>query len=121
MKFLNTVGDSVKKVFLILISSAQVFAACKAGFVETEDGECFRPFRCDKGQYAIDSVECEILPENAVRNKEIGFSCKAGFYADESSDTCKKLPANALADSSEEDGFACKSGFVKKSGACLKE
>ena len=92
--------------------------------------ECVVAYNCPKGLYAVDEVECDKLPKNAIRLPKEGFTCKKGFELYENPDTtycykpyqcpkgsyavskneCGLLPKNARR--SVEDGYECFKGYV---------
>ena len=86
-------------------------------------------YSCPKGQYAVNEIECEKLPKNAIRLPETGFECKTGFELYEDDDVaycykpyqcpkgqyavdeteCERLPKNAIR--MPQEGFVCKEGY----------
>lgn len=102
---------------------------CPAG-EELHDGICEKPVVCDENEYAVDKWKCEILPDNAKRNKKFGFSCNKGYdriekdgdvaclkpYSCEDSEyvvskyECEILPQHAI---KNKKGFDCMEGYAK--------
>lgn len=101
--------------------------------------ECVVAYNCPKGLYAVDEVECDKLPKNAIRLPKEGFKCKKGFELYENPDTtycykpyqcpkgsyavskneCGLLPKNARR--SVEDGYECFKGYVKNGEECIEK
>ncbi|OWV05489.1 MULTISPECIES: FISUMP domain-containing protein [unclassified Fibrobacter] len=105
---------------------------CEKGFFY-QDGECRKPYDCGEFEYAVDKWTCAELPENAKKNKGVGFTCKKGFdkvklYEDYdcikpydcsedeffvSKYECQGLPKNARRKKNKKIGFECDDGFDK--------
>lgn len=105
---------------------------CENGFFY-QDGECRKPYDCGEFEYAVDKWTCAELPENAKKNKGVGFTCKKGFdkvklYEDYdcikpydcsedeffvSKYECQGLPKNARRKKNKKIGFECDDGFDK--------
>lgn len=109
---------------------------------EFYEGICQKPFDCSEYEYAVDKWNCETLPDNAHRNKGLGFKCDKGFDKVKEDDeyvckkpatcdeyeyavdkwNCEMLPDNAHRNKSL--GFSCNNGYsrVKKDDVieCMK-
>lgn len=48
-------------------------------YIYDEYYSCKKPYTCPNGWYAIDSLECEELPEGTHRNSTTGYSCNKGY------------------------------------------
>lgn len=109
---------------------------------EFYEGICQKPFNCSEYEYAVDKWNCEMLPDNAHRNKGLGFKCDKGFDKVKEDDeyvckkpatceeyeyavdkwNCEMLPDNAHRNKGL--GFSCHNGYsrVKKDDVieCMK-
>ena len=79
-------GKSIDVFYLYDVSDASEenrwAVICPKGMIAYILGEyysCKKPFTCPNGMYAIDSLECEELPEGAHRNATTGYSCNKGY------------------------------------------
>ena len=100
---------------------------------ELYEGICQKPFACSEYEYAVDKWNCKILPPNAHKNKDVGFSCDEGYnkikkdgaiecmqpygckekeYAINKYE-CGTLPDNAHRKENEKTGFECDDGYDK--------
>lgn len=114
--------------------------SCPKGMIAYISGEyymCKKPFACSSAMYAIDSLECGLLPEGAHRNTTTGYSCNKGYvmnnydYCEEkltcgknelyvtSENACYKRPDHAhwIKNSVE---WECDDGYVLQGDICEK-
>lgn len=98
---------------------------------EFYEGICQKPFNCSEYEYAVDKWNCEMLPDNAHRNKGLGFSCNNGYRRVKKDDViecmkpygcketeyaigkfeCMPLPENAHRKANEKTGYECDEGY----------
>lgn len=105
-------------------------------YILDEYYSCKNPFTCANGMYAIDSLECEELPEGAHRNTTAGYSCNKGYiirdgYCEEKAacgvneaynkaeNTCLERPDNShwIKNTLE---WECNNGYVLQGDVCEK-
>lgn len=105
-------------------------------YIWDEYYSCKKPFTCSNGMYAIDSLECEELPEGAHRNATTGYSCNKGYVMrngyceekatcgvneayDKTENTCLERPDNShwIKNTLE---WECNNGYVLQGDACEK-
>lgn len=70
----------------------KIYVTCPAGMVhkiEDEAYTCVKPYICDNDEYAIDEFNCSALPENAHRNKKVGYTCNKGYV--NQGDICEEI------------------------------
>lgn len=109
---------------------------CQNGYALNYDTTCVKPFICGKNEYAVDSLNCEILPENSHRNKTIGFTCNKNFVLNrnneceekkicqndeiykETENACYEHPINAHWSDKESIEWECDSNYIEQNGYC---
>jgi len=89
---------------------------------------CFRPYECPSGSYSVDVFNCKKLPEFAVRNSRIGYSCLKGYVSinggcekkakckknegySKRDNRCEEIPENAHWNE-QYDEFVCNDGYA---------
>lgn len=66
----------------IAMQSNVMSVSCPIGmslYIDDDKFHCKTSYNCPKGLYALDSVSCVFLPENAHRNIKTGFSCDRNY------------------------------------------
>lgn len=118
-------------------SSNRWLVSCPKGmiaYIVDEYYHCKKPFTCSNGMYAIDSLECEELPDGAHRNATIGYSCNKGYVMrngyceekatcgvndayDKTKNTCLERPDNSHWINNTLK-WECNNGYVLQRDAC---
>jgi hypothetical protein len=80
---------------------------------------CYVPYKCSKGEYALNEFDCETLPKHAIRLPEEGFKCRNGFVKSATSDSCLKIPQNSH--KVDEFSWECDSGYAQFENNCIKK